>query len=120
MQFELPGQFRGPECRALMPVCKRLKEELVPAFSALGKEKIKEVSHILRVGGSLGSFGEDGIENLKVRRKEAECDVVIAPRDWAAISEDEIYAILRPRVIAAAKAMLLAGGITEVPSFLTA
>jgi hypothetical protein len=119
MQFELPGQFRGPECRVLLPVCKRLKEEFVPAFAALSKDKIKEVSPILRVGGSLGSFGEDGIENLKIRRKEAECDVVIAPRDWASISEDEIYALLRPRVMSAARALLVAGGVTEIPSFLS-
>ena len=119
MQFELPGQFRGPECKALLPVCRRLKKEFRPDFASLGTGKIKEISPILRVGGSLGSFGSDAIENLKIRRGEVYCDVVIAPREWQSMTVEEIYSFLRPRVVAASKTMLAACGFTEMPTFLS-
>ena len=118
MRFELPGQFRGPECEALLPVCRRIKTELQPSFDALGTQDLLAISPILRVGGSLGTFGEDSIEQVQIRLKEAQCDVVIAARDWTKMSSDDLYDLIRRRVVAASVTMLEAAGVVEMPAFL--
>ena len=60
---------------------------------------MQELSVILRIDGSLGSFGPSGIENIANKSGCVECDLVIEDLDWGALSDLEIYGIIRVRVI---------------------
>ena len=63
MKLEVPGQLRGPETRQVMTAAIRVRKELAGQFSDIDDNR--KISPILRVGGSLGTFGEDGIENVR-------------------------------------------------------
>lgn len=60
-----------------------------------------ELGIALRVDGSLGSFGQEGVENITVEDGIIECDVVIADQGWATLSDEEIASILKYRVLEA-------------------
>ena len=115
MQFELPAQLRGPECGRMVPLIVRLRKELEPQLAALEKNSLTSICPILRIGGSLGSFGDDGIEYLKVDAGEAGCDVVIKPRLWDSWSDEQIYTELRKRVTEALQTMLEEAGVPHSP-----
>jgi hypothetical protein len=119
MKLEIPGQLRGRDAGKVMPVAVRLRRELEPSFAALGEDKLKLISPILRIGGERGTFGADGIENIKIRDKEAECDVVIEGRNWNEMSEDQIHTMLRPRVFEALSTLISEAGYGAVPEFLS-
>lgn len=119
MKFELPGQLRGADTHKVMKVAIRIRKELELHFFELKTERIHKISPILRVGGELGTFGEDGIENINKGNKEVECDIVLAPRNWGKMTEKEIYTLLLPFVIKASILLLKASGISEIPLFLS-
>ena len=89
-----------------MKPAKRLRKELEAKFTEFGDYPVKKISPILRVAGELGSFGDEGIENIKVIRGEAECDIVISAQAWSAMTEDEIYTFIKPRVLDALRSFI--------------
>ena len=118
MKLEIPGQLRGSDAGKVMPVAIKLRHELEVSFAALGDEKLKLISPILRIGGEVGTFGADGIENIKITSHEAGCDVVIEARDWNGMSEDQISTVIRPRVFEALATLITAAGYETLPEFL--
>lgn len=120
MKLEIPGQLRGRDAGKVMPAATKIKSQLEPLFESLGNEVLTLITPILRVGGELGSFGSDGIENVKIENKEAECDVVVEARDWDLMNAEEISDLIRPRILEALETMLVEAGIDSVPDFLRA
>lgn len=118
MKLEIPGQLRGSDAGKVMPIAIKLRRELEPSFADLGDDRLSLITPILRIGGELGTFGEDAIENIKVTDKEAECDVVVEPRNWKEMDEDQISDLIRTRVIGALHSLLTAAGFETIPEFL--
>ena len=118
MKLEIPGQLRGSDAGKVMPVAIKLRRELEASFAALGDEKLKLISPILRIGGEVGTFGADGIENIKISNHEGECDVVIEARDWNGMSEDQISTVIRPRVFEALATLITEAGYDTLPEVL--
>ena len=98
MKFSLPGQLRGPECNRVMKQAIALGKKVEPWFYSIESNEVLELGIVLRVDGSLGSFGPEGIENIVLDNHKMECDVVIADRGWAKLDDGEIAAILREHV----------------------
>ena len=99
-----------------MPVIRRLREEFEDALSGVRADTLNKITPILRIGAALGSFGDDAIENVKVKNGEAECDVVVAPRNWETMDENEIWTLLRPMVAAGIQTLLNAADISSPKS----
>ena len=78
MEFSLPGQLRGPECKRVMQQAIVLRKNLEPWFGSIESNDIQELCIVLRVDGSLGSFGVEGVENVLIDDGTLACDVVIA------------------------------------------
>ena len=78
-----------------------LRKKLEPWFGAIESEEIHELGIVLRVDGSLGSFGAEGVENVLIDNGKLECDVVIADKGWSELDDGEIAAVLRERVFEA-------------------
>ena len=110
--------MRGSDAGKVMPLAIKLRRELEPSFAALGDGKLALISPVLRIGGELETFGADGIENIKITDKKAECDVVIDCRNWNAMSENQIATMLRPRVFEALTALIEEAGFDAIPDFL--
>lgn len=106
MKFSLPGQLRGPECRRVIQQAITLRKRLEPWFSTLDGGDVSELGVALRVDGSLGSFGPEGIGNIVTEGGKIECDVVVADRGWAGLSDAEIASVVRGRVLEAIAACL--------------
>ena len=98
MKFSLPGQLKGPECRRVITQAVELRKRVTPWFAAIDNTEISELGIALRVGGSLGSFGPEGVENITAENGKVECDVVIADKGWADLDDGEIASILQERV----------------------
>ena len=107
MQFSLPGQLRGPECTRVMQQAIALRKQLESWFEALANDDFDELAIILRVDGSLGSFGPEGVENITIADGAIDCEVVIADQDWANLTEEEIALILKDRVLGAVDSLSL-------------
>ena len=118
MKLEIPGQLRGSDAGKVMPIAIKLRRELEPSFSELGDDILALISPILRIGGELGTFGADAIENIKIADNEAECDVVVDTRSWNEMSEDQISVLIRARVIEALCSLLTEAGFDRIPEFL--
>jgi hypothetical protein len=118
MKLEIPGQLRGKDAGKIMPVAIRLRKKYEKEVADLKSTGVDVISPILRVGGELGSFGDDAIENLCVENRVAECDVVVAPRRWAEMTEDEIEDLIGPRIRDALSMLLIAAGISSIPKFM--
>lgn len=119
MKLEIPGQLRGSDAGKVMPIAIKLRRELEPSFADLGDDRLALITPILRIGGELGTFGEDAVENIKVTDKEAECDVVVEPRNWNELSEDQISDLIRARVVEALHSLLTEAGFETIPKFLS-
>ncbi len=113
MIFEVPGQLRGPETKKAMVAAIRVRKELESQFREM--EDPRKLSLVLRVGGSLGTFGEDGIENVEIGDKKLVCDVVISPRNWGRMSDEEAYLLVRSRAVKASSVLLEKAGVGTVP-----
>ena len=112
MKFSLPGQLSGPECKRVIQQAIALRKKLEPWFATVDGGTVSELGIALRVDGSLGSFGPEGIENIATEDGKIECDVVVADHGWADLSDDEIAVILRGRVLEAISTCLTRAGIT--------
>jgi hypothetical protein len=53
MEFSLPGQLRGPECKPVMPAAIELRRLLEPWFRDLRTDRVAKLTVVLRVDGSL-------------------------------------------------------------------
>lgn len=112
MRFTLPGQLRGPECRSVMKQAITLRKKLEPWFALLNGGDIVELGVALRIDGSLGTFGPEGVENVVVDGGKIQCDVVVADQGWSDLSDEAIMTLLRHRVLDAVHACLEVGGVT--------
>jgi len=106
MKFSLPGQLRGPECRRVKQQSIALQRKLEPWFGSFDGGDVTELAVVLRVDGSLGSFGPEGVENIAIDESTLTCDVVVADKGWADLHDEEIAEILRTRVLQAIDACL--------------
>ena len=111
MRFSLPGQLRGPECGRVMQQAIALRGKLEPWFASVDGGDIVDLGIALRVDGSLGSFGPEGVENIKVAGGKIECDVVVADQGWAKLDDEEIALILQRRVLEAINSCLATIGV---------
>lgn len=119
MRFSLPGQLRGPECKRVMQQAIALRKRLEPWFASVDGGQYSELGVALRVDGSLGSFGAEGVENIVIGNDKIECDVVVADQGWESMSDGDIFSVLQSRVFDAIDACLKAAGITFDAATLT-
>jgi len=94
MKVEIPGQFRGPECRALVPVAIGLRKQLEPLVADMPPSNISTVSFILRVGGTLGEFEPLPSTEPELSRGSLVYDIVVPSHDWARLAANEIRSAL--------------------------
>ena len=113
MKFSLPGQLRGPECKSVIQEAISLREELEPIFNELQPEHISELSICLRVNGSLGTFGPEGIESIELKNQIIECELVVGNHNWANLHAHEVSSILRPLVYQAINESLQRNGVSH-------
>ena len=64
MHFALSGQLRRAECRRVMTQASALCRKLEPWFADLSNRFIDKFSILLRIDGSIGSFGRLGFESV--------------------------------------------------------
>ena len=107
MRFTLPAQLKGPEAKVVMVQIIELRRRLEPVVDLLEQDHLNELSPVIRVGGSLGSFGEDGIDNIEVVDQIVTCDIVVTNQDWGNRSDDWIYEYLKLRVLNAISKCLI-------------
>ena len=112
MKFSLPGQLKGPECKRVIQQAIALRKRLEPWFESIDGGEVTELAIVLRVDGSLGSFGPEGVENIAVEGGSIECDVVVADQEWADRQDEKIASILRTRVLEAVGACLTTAGVS--------
>jgi len=98
MKFELPGQLRGSECARVMTQAIALRRRLETWFDAFHPGEHKQLSVVLRVDGSLGTFGKPGIENIESNDGKVCCDLVIADANWGSLNDNQIAEILTRNV----------------------
>lgn len=106
MNLEISGQMRGPECHRVMQQAIVLRKQVKHWFELLPETDIAKVVIILRVDGSLGSFGLSGVENVERSGAEVSCDLVIGDAGWSDLSDAEIQSILLREVSVAIEACL--------------
>lgn len=99
MKFELPGQLRGPECRRVISRAIALRRRLEPWFASITHQNVDKLSIVLRIDGSLGTFGPPGVEDVAGDGGTLACDLVIEDFDWDAAPDNRIDSILAERVI---------------------
>ena len=114
MKLELPGQFKGPECRRLIPSLRLLRSRLEPWFESLQSDGISKIAIVLRADGSLGSFGPSGIENVDASENVVSCDLVVADHGWGELADERIFDILSEPVLDAIAECMTTVGI-ETP-----
>ena len=107
MRFTLPAQLKGPEAKVVMVQIIELRRRLEPVIDLLEQDHLNELSPVIRVGGSLGGFGEDGIDNIEIVDQILTCDIVVTNQDWENRSDDWIYEYLKVRVLNAISKCLI-------------
>ena len=117
MKLEIPGQCKGRDAGLTMKSLVQIRKEFESLFDTMSTTTLKEITVILRVDGELGSFGEAGIENVVIKNKKAECDLVISAQNWNEMSENQIYTLLKPRIIDSLITLLTHAKI-EIPNWL--
>ena len=98
MKFSLPGQLKGPECKNVITQSIYIRKKLEMVFLGMKFNLVNEISIILRIDGSLGSFGTEGIENFRLANGICTCDVVIKNLDWGNLTNEKITEILKLRI----------------------
>lgn len=112
MKFSLPGQLKGPKCERVIQQAIALRKKLEPWFESIDGGEVTELAVVLRVDGSLGSFGPERVENIAVEGGTIECDIVVADQGWSDRHDEEIASILRARVLEAVRACRAAAGVS--------
>jgi hypothetical protein len=116
MKIKLLGQLRGPECRVVMREIIAARRALEPWFANLRSDSISKLTIILRVDGSLGSFGPPGVENTKLRNGEIECDLVIEGPGWESLSPEKLSSIVRKQIVGAIHHCLVTFDVKHDPN----
>ena len=98
MKFSLPAQLKGPECKDVIVQAIALRKVLEPIFADIEIDSVSEIVVILRIDGSLGSFGPEAIENFKLSKGVLECDVVIRNYGWGSLKDAQIFEIIKLKV----------------------
>jgi hypothetical protein len=111
MDLALPGQLRGSECRRVVTQAVELRRILEPWFRALPNEPVARLTVVLRVDGSLGSFGPPGVENINLDGEALSCDLVVPDPGWETLSNREIREILREQIVNAIDVCLRHAGV---------
>ena len=101
MELEIPGQLRGPECRFVMDAAIQIRGLLQEWFAELSPSGVQKLVMVLRVNGSLGSFGEEGTRSVELTNGVLSCDLVIEDHGWTRLDQTEISQLLRPKIAAA-------------------
>jgi hypothetical protein len=117
MKLKILGQLRAPDAKCVAQVAMRIRKEYEARFASLENGQVNTVAPVLRIGGSIGTFGADAIENVEVKNGTAECDVVVVPRNWKEMHADEIHALLKPRLQEAFCLLLKQAGIDIAPDW---
>jgi hypothetical protein len=112
MKFSLSGQLKGPECRRVITQAIALRKKLDPWFEVFDGGNVTELTVILRVDGSFGSFGPEGVENIAIEKGQIECDIVIADQRWAELQDEEIAILLKDRVFEAVDSCFATVGVS--------
>ncbi len=99
MKFALPGQLKGTECRAVIKQAIALRGLLEPWFASVSDERFDSFVIVLRVDGSLGSFGEAGTENVGIEGRVLQSDLIIKDHSWGNLSDEQIGKILRDEIL---------------------
>ena len=99
MKFALQGQLKGSECRTVIKQAIALRGLLEPWFASVSDERVDSFVIVLRVDGSLGSFGVAGTENVVIEGRVLQCDLVIKDHSWGNLRDDQIGKILRDEVL---------------------
>ena len=94
MQLKIPGQFRGPECRALMPVTIELRRQLESLFANIPSNEIATVTFILRVGGTLGEFEPLPSSEPESLGEVLTYDVVVPAHPWDQLPAADIRSVV--------------------------
>jgi hypothetical protein len=91
--------LKGSECRAVIKQAIALRRLLEPWFASVSDERVDSFVIVLRVDGSLGSFGVAGTENVVIVGRVLQCDLVIKDHSWGNLTNDQIGKILRDEVL---------------------
>ena len=98
MKIEMPGQLRGPECRAVMPVLIELRRQLEPLFTEIAsseiRTEIRTVGFVLRVGGTLGEFEELPSDSPEHAGSNLAYDVVVPAEAWDTLGAFDIRRLI--------------------------
>jgi hypothetical protein len=97
-----------------------LRKKLEPWFASVEADNLAELGIALRIDGSLGSFGPEGVENVVFENGKIECDIVVADQGWAEMSDDDILSVLQQRVLEAVDTCLSTVRIPYDPEALAA
>lgn len=106
MKLSIPGQLKGPEAKVVMKALIGLRRSAEPAFQNVSIPDYDEVCVLYRVGGSLGSFGSDSVEEIYISEKAICCEVIMAPRKWGKLEEKEVNALVSTLFMEAYKSIL--------------
>ena len=98
MDFSLPGQMGGPECKRIMPRAILLRKAIENWFARLESDVVDSFTVILRIDGSIHKFGVPGVDSITLRDRALECELIIADPGWDDQSDAEIDNILRDGV----------------------
>jgi hypothetical protein len=90
----MPGQLRGPECRAVMPVLVDLRRQLEPLFTEIASSEIRTVGFVLRVGGTLGEFEELPSRSPEHAGSNLAYDVVVPAEPWDRLAAFDIRRVI--------------------------
>ena len=112
MIINLPSQLRGAECRVVVTQLINLRKILEPIFQGFEHENVQELAIVFRIDGSLGSFGKEGIENIKLSHGVLECDAVVKDYGWKDLEESEISETLKATLLQSIEKCFTYAGIS--------
>jgi len=81
-----------------------LRKLLDPWFQTLQSDEIEKLTVILRVDGSLGTFGPEGVESIELDGSELVCELVIRDWSWGDLDAEQTNQIVHRQVLGAIEA----------------
>ncbi|MFO0831447.1 MAG: hypothetical protein U0637_06340 [Phycisphaerales bacterium] len=87
-----------------MPHWQGIKRAFGPNATSALPPPLEELTYILRVDGSLGSFGSDGLDNLdlNLRRRYVSIDICIPTARWVGKSQLEVAEFIADCILGSA------------------
>lgn len=108
------AQYNGPEIKAhLTPHWLGIKRAFGPNATTALPPPLEDLTYILRVDGSLGSFGSDGLDNLDVnlRLRYVSIDICIPTARWIGKPQLEIAEFIADCILGSSG--IIAGALTK-------